>query len=690
MSSARCGAVHSMKGNTFQAVGRISLLIFCCALAVRFLFLVEISRSPFFAYHGLDSHEYHAMALALLDGTWPGPVPFARPPLYPVFLALLYAVLGSGLFTIRLIHAAIGAANCVLVFRIARSLFRGRFVPLAAAAICCLHGTLVYLDAQLLPTALDSFLLLLAVLALLRAGERRRPAWWLVPGLCIGLGAINRGVILLFLPVAAVWMIGILRRAWPVGTPASRATDKAPPALVATSFAALVLPVVLLIVPVAMHNARYDVPPRAPLSVSAGATENTASRLFHGSFVVLAANGGLNFYLGNHWSLREINDPNHPLHFKTYDSIQFAPLRERRIFSTAESESFLVGRTLRRIRDGPADYLKLLGRKITRLVNGSEIARNSNLYAYRQDSILLRVLLWKAWLAFPNGLLLPLAFVGIALGRRSWRPHFPLLGAIAAPSVLMIVFFVTARYRAPMLLLLAIFAAYAVETLVARWREGGRAVLYAPLSGLLVAAVVCNLPGVAVRKEHAVYERVNLGFMLAEDGRFQDALAQFETAVRIEPTSPEAYGALALARKGQGRIDEAMRLYADALRSYPDDADTLNDLALTLLQMGRPAEAEPHLRLALRQRPENAEIRANLGALLVKRGRVDDGVRELREALGYDSRCILAYSNLGAAYEMAGRLGEAITVYEAWLRAAPGDADARSRMQSVRRRVEGR
>jgi tetratricopeptide (TPR) repeat protein len=688
MSSARCGAVYSMKGKTFQAVGRISLLIFFCALAVRFLFLVEISHSPFFEYHGLDSHEYHEMALALLDGLWPGPVPFARPPLYPVFLALLYAVLGSGLFAIRLLHAALGAANCVLVFRIARRLFRGRFVPLATSAICCLHGTLVYLDAQLLPTALDSFLLLLAVLSLLQAGERRRPAWWLVPGLCIGLGAINRGVILLFLPVAVVWMFGILRRAWPVGTPASRATDKAPPALVAGSFAALVLPVVLLIVPVSMHNARYDVPPRAPLSASG--TKSTANRLLHGSFVVLAANGGLNFYLGNHWSLREINDPNHPLHFKTYDSIQFAPLRERRIFSTAESESFLLRRTLRRIRDGPADYLRLLGRKITRLVNGAEIARNSNLYAYRQDSILLRVLLWKAWLAFPNGLLLPLAFVGIALGRRSWRRHFPLLGAIAAPSVLMIVFFVTARYRAPMLLLLAIFAAYAVETLVARWREGGGAALYAPLGGLLVAAVVCSLPGVAVRAEHAVYERVNLGLMLAEDGRIQDAVVQFEAAVRIEPTSPEAYGTLALARKGQGRIDEAMRLYDEALRSYPGDADTLNDLALTLLQMGRLEEAEPHLRLALRQRPENAEIRANLGALLVKRGRVDDGVRELREALGYDSRCILAYSNLGAAYEMTGRLGEAITVYEAWLRAAPGDANARSRMQSVQRRVNGR
>ena len=92
----------------------------------------------------------------------------------------------------------------------------------------------------------------------------------------------------------------------------------------------------------------------------------------------------------------------------------------------------------------------------------------------------------------------------------------------------------------------------------------------------------------------------------------------------------------------------------------------------------------------MRQRPENAEIRANLGALLVKRGRFDDGVRELREALGYDSRCILAYSNLGAAYEMAGRPGEAITVYEAWLRAAPGDPDARSRMQAVQSRVKGR
>lgn len=254
----------------------------------------------------------------------------------------------------------------------------------------------------------------------------------------------------------------------------------------------------------------------------------------------------------------------------------------------------------------------------------------------------------------------------------------------------MIAFFVTARYRAPMLLVLAIFAAYALETLVARWREGGRATMLVPLGGLLAAVVVCNWPGVAVRAEHAVYERVNLGFMLVEDGRFQEAFEQFEAAALIEPTSPEAYGALALARKGQGRIDEAMRLYGEALRDYPDDADTLNDYALTLLQMGRVEEAEPHLRLASRHRPENAEIRANLGALLVKRGLFDDGVRELKEALGYDSRCVLAYSNLGAAYERAGRPAQALEVYEAWLRAVPDDPDARTRMQAVRQSSEPR
>jgi tetratricopeptide (TPR) repeat protein len=677
-----------MKGKTVQADGRIALLIFFCALSVRCLFLVEISSSPFFEYHGLDSHEYHAMAAAFIEGEWPGPVPFARPPLYPAFLGLLYAVLGTGLFTIRLLHAAIGAANCVLVFGIARRAFRGRFVAAAAAAICCLNGTLVYLDAQLLPTALDSFLLLLAVLSLLHAAERRRPAWWLASGLCIGLGTVNRGVILLLLPVAIVWMYGALRRGWPVGTPTSPATDKAPLALVARCFAALVVPVVLLIAPVSIHNARYDVPPRA--TERARGAESTASRLLRGRFVVLAANGGLNFYLGNHWDLREINDPNHPLHFSTYDTIQYAPLRERRIFSTAESERFLLRRTLRRIRDGPVDYLRLLGRKVARLLNGTEVARNSNLYAYRQDSVLLRALLWRAGLAFPSGLLLPLALVGIALVRGSWRSRLPLLGALAAPSALMIAFFVTARYRAPMLLVLAIFAACAWETLLTRWRERGSRALYAPLGGLLAAAVVCNLPGIAVRAEHGVYERINLGFMLAEDGRLEEAVAQFEAAVRIEPTSPEAFGALALARKGQGRIDEALRLYGEALRSYPDDSDTLNDLALTLIQMGRPEEAEPHLRLALRHRPENAEIRANLGALLVQRGRFDDGVRELREALDFDARCILAYANLSAAFEMAGRLDQAITVYEAWLRAAPEDTDARSRLQAARRRVEGR
>lgn len=672
--------MESMKQQPLSRHGvRVVLLIFFCALAVRFVFLVEFSHSPFFDYYGIDSDEYREMAVALLAGEWPGPVPFARPPLYTVFLALLLKVAGGGLFALRLFHAALGAMNCALLYLVARRLFGGRFVPLAAAGICCFHGTLVYFDAQLLPTALESFLLLLALLALLHSGRRDRPTWWLAPGLCIALAAVNRGTSLLFLPCAAFWAWSVLRLRWPVGAEPARPGAPGSRALAAAAVGALLLPFVLIVVPISLHNARYDVPAWAPAQA--------ARKAAGGRFVFLASNGGLNFYLGNHWRLRAINDPNHPLCFATYDFVQYAPLRERRIFSTAEAERFLVRRTLREIREEPGDYLELLALKAAQLLNGAEIARNSNLYAYRHDSLLLAALLWKAGIAFPGGLLIPLAIVGAALDRRRWRERFLPLSLLAALSAMMLVFFVTARYRAPMIFVLAIYAARAAELLLARRREAGWRALRAPLAGLLVALVVCNLPIVAVHAEHGAYERVNLGLLRAKSGRMGEALEQFEAAARIAPVSPQAGNALALARAGQGRMNEALRLYAETLRRYPDDAETHNELALALIGLNRFAEAEAHLRQALRRRPEMAEVQANLGALLARQGRADEGVRELREALAYDPCCTLAYSNLAAVHEYAGRIEEAIATYQAWLRVAPHDPQARSRLEAARRRM---
>jgi tetratricopeptide (TPR) repeat protein len=660
----------------------VPFAIFICALAIRLLFLLEFSASPFSAYLGLDTHEYDELAKNILAGSWSGDQPFVRPPLYPLFLAFLYKTIGAGFFALRSAHALLSAANCVLAYLIAKTMFRRQLIALLTALFCCFSGTLVFLDLQLLPTALDGFLQLLIVLVLLHAGRRHGLSWWACAGLLIGLSAINRGAALFFIPVAVLWAYGVMRWGW--ATDGERAAGESPYAT-AKVIGALLLAAMAPILPVAMHNARYDILPVPRLFASEVPASTTLGRLATLQFVPIASNAGINFYLGNHWDLREINDPNHPQHFETYDQIQFAVNKEH-IFSLAEGNRYLVGETLQGIRARPADGLKLLGLKASQLLNGAEIARNSNLYAHRRDSVVLSALLWKWGIAFPSGLLIPLALLGLWFDRARWRSRLPLLGSLLVLSLFILIFFVTARYRAPMLPILAMYAACALTMLGAWIRERRWTRLCSALVALLALTLACNLPVVKINAFPGEYEYSNLGFILLQGGKTEEAISHLEWALRTYPDSAQLRGVLVLAYKSQGRFDEALRLFDEALRRNPRHAATYNDLALTQLQLGRLDQAESAFREALRLKPDVAEVRANFGSLLAKQGHNQEAIAEYLRALDSDPRCALAYSNLGVVLENMGHWDQAIAAYEDLLIVDPNNEMAPVRLAIVRTR----
>ncbi|MHC4912625.1 MAG: ArnT family glycosyltransferase, partial [Planctomycetota bacterium] len=173
--------------------------IFCCALLVRLIFLVENIDVLFSNYR-------HEMAVSFLNGRWPGEQVLSWPPLYPFFLGLSYKTIGQNTTILRIFHAILGSVSCVLVYFIAQTVFNRRFVTIAAALICCFCGTLVYFDSQLLPGTLDVLLELLIIFSLLFASRRGPIGWWLLAGFFVGLSAVNRGGIILFVPIILLWM----------------------------------------------------------------------------------------------------------------------------------------------------------------------------------------------------------------------------------------------------------------------------------------------------------------------------------------------------------------------------------------------------------------------------------------------------------------------------------------------------
>jgi len=638
----------------------VPLSIFCCALAVRLVFLLEDSHSPFFLHRGTDVVDYHFRALAFLKGTYPAPRPFFWPPLYPLFLGILYKIVGQGVWTLKVIHCLIGSASCVLVWAIGRRVFAGRFVPIAAAGMCVLCGTLVFFDGQLLSGSLDVFLQLASIWLLIVALQRDRIGLWIAAGLCLGLSAINRGGTLLFLPVVLVWMYVSIKRGW--GSTAGereKSTGQTPchrsptpggggapsregggprgfrkPAL------AILLAVCAVVLPVSWHNVRYDRPPNPwseqtppkPLAPSLG-------RFLTGGFAFISSNAGLNFYLGNHWALNKVINVNHPDCFARYWQVRNMPKRHG-IAAPGEQSWYLIRTTFSDIFANPTDWLKVMGLKAFQLLHGPEIPRDMNLYAARQYSVVLSRLLWKRGIALPMGVIIPLGLVGGFLARRELDRHFLLLGCLAAQASFILAFFVTARYRLPMIPLLSLYAAFALETLTLGIWKRQHARLIAPVGLLAAFLLVSNFRIGKMRTTHGAYEYDWLALAMERENRWDQAIAYLRAALQIEPSYSPSHLHLGTALFHLGHLQGAVAELSKAVEGFseaggdsPMLAEAQENLGRALVKTGKADQAVKHFFAALRLEPDNQGLRDRLVATLATLGRWKDAIKVARQAL---------------------------------------------------------
>ena len=594
--------------------------IFCCALLARLIFLVENLNIPFFNYRGIDAQQYHEMAVSFLNGRWPGEQVLSWPPLYTLFLGLFYKTIGQSATILRIFHAILGSVSCVLVYFIARTVFSRRFVPIAAALICCLCGTMIYFDSQLLPGSLDVLLELLIIFSLLFASRRRWMGWWLLAGFFVGLSAVNRGGIILFVPIILLWMYMVSRHGWGIEGKSER------PAFWKAAIL-LLLPVGLIVFPVVLHNVRYNEGAVGKEPKPLGLMQFVST-----GFLPIASNLGINFYLGNHWELREINNINHPEHFVYYHRIENEPT-ENGIEGALGESRYLVRRTVSHIFEKPGDFIRLMGLKVFQLFNGAEIPRNANLYAFRKYSVVLSILLWKRIIAFPSGLIIPLGLVGIFLSRDLWRKHFLLFGCLAVQYLFILAFFVTARYRMPTIPLLAVYAAFAVEAFVRYVRQGAKRKAAIPVFLLVVLVLFSNSPMGRIETEHGYSEYLNLGNALHDEGKIEEAILCFNETLRLAPNYPKAHYNLANALTDKGMLTEAVMHYNRALELQPDYLEAQSNLAKALAKQGRLQEAIELWEQLVQINPAESVLHSNLGTAYHRLGQFDKAIMHWNQVL---------------------------------------------------------
>jgi Flp pilus assembly protein TadD len=125
----------------------------------------------------------------------------------------------------------------------------------------------------------------------------------------------------------------------------------------------------------------------------------------------------------------------------------------------------------------------------------------------------------------------------------------------------------------------------------------------------------------------------NLGTALPQKERVDEAIAQYQKALQINPDSAEAHNNLGSALLQKGSVDEALAHCQRALQIKPDSAEVHNNLGNALLQKGRVDEAIAQYQQALQIKPDNAKAHNNLDNALLQKGRVDEAIAHYQKAL---------------------------------------------------------
>lgn len=133
------------------------------------------------------------------------------------------------------------------------------------------------------------------------------------------------------------------------------------------------------------------------------------------------------------------------------------------------------------------------------------------------------------------------------------------------------------------------------------------------LSLIFIALWVSMLgvPAVHAASDEAV-QRNNLGASLLQQGKMEEAIAEFRKAVTLDPKYTGAQLNLAYAYDRQGRIAEALAQYQTVIALEPENLFAQNNLGVLYDKQGRYDEAIAAFEQVLQIDPSNATALRNL------------------------------------------------------------------------------
>lgn len=538
------------------------LLIALLAFTLKLIVFTQLGSHPLLQPSGdLDSGYYADLARRVQSGDWVlGSDAYFVSPLYVYFLGAIFTAAGGSLVAVRIVQIVLGAAAVWLIGATARLWFSQRVAVVAAwlAAAC---GLFTFYEILILQAALDPFLTALGLFLVSRAaGKGVRN--WAAAGFVLGLHALNRPNVLPYAFAVAMLAAALdfrRTRAW------ARAASLAASVLVGLSIA---------LAPVTLRN--YVVT---------------------GELVPISSHGGLNLYIGNNpeadGTYHSVPGITPSMAGQVRDARRVAEQALGRQLGSGEVSSYFYALARDWIAGHPGEALGLLAKKLAYLLNATPLTLNySYTYYSRDESTLLGVLV------IGPALLIPLGLVGLFLRTaRARREGFWIWGAFVPVYGLSVAaFFISSRYRMPLLVPLCVSSAATLDWLWTTWRAGRRPAFATGLVAFAAVAVFANWNlGLDDGRSE---ERTQMMLWLLAEGRDQEAALRLPATWRDHPQPGLLYYRMGRTMRARGRLQDAIANFERALEVDSKQPEIRFSLGQALVDARRPEAAVGHLEAA--------------------------------------------------------------------------------------------
>ncbi len=587
-------------------IATLALGFFSGALLLRLFFLFGFSDNPTFDAPVVDAQGYDAMARDIANGRPVGERLFWQPLFYPLWLSSVYTLSSSSMLVAKLFQTIVGSATCLLTFLLASRLLDRR-TAIIAGIVTAFYGPLLFFETQLLATGWAAFWSV-CLLTLFVIAEREKALWSFgMLGACGALSVLTRPTFLPFFLVACIALFWVVAR------------ETKEPRKQGTRIAALLLGWLLFTLPIALFNHHSS-----------------------GRFTILPSSGGINLFIGNNPNREETLTARPGAQWQ---AIVQLPAQKNQLEGAWTQQAYFLERVRDYATTAPGDFLAGLGQKALQLISSRELPRNIDIYELSQWSTLSKLLTWKiANFGFPFGLLLPLAAIGLVANWRKWPAAVVLFPFCYGASIVLV--FVTARYRIPLIPVLSIFAASGLVAMGHALRKQQWPVLTGMGAAAFLLILLSSWPG-PFAEERQSYT----GEMYREAALFKirmnlhtEARALFLESIAADPASAEAHSGLAQTFYREGRLQEARDAWERAVALNPDWFEAVNNLAWLLATTRR--EDLRDLDRAAQLARHACELRAyrdagaldTLAAVQANRGEFPEAIATLEQAIALTDR----------------------------------------------------